>query len=370
MNRRSDSANRTYINDEKQSVKNMRPLIPPGPLGFGAAPLGNLFAPVSDEAAEETLSAAWDAGMRYFDTAPFYGMGLSEQRLGRALAHHAREEFVVSTKVGRLLVPDASVPRVQHGYVGALPFRVEFDYSAEGVHRSIDASLRRLSLDRIDIVYIHDVAEDTHGEDWQRQYRIAADGAMRALTDLRDQGVIGAWGLGVNRVEPCLMTLRDADPDVFLIAGRYTLLDTSALDTLIPVCDARGVQLVAGGPFNSGLLVGGTTFEYAEAPAEMLEKRRRLLTHCERFGVDLKAAALQFTNAPRAVACVIAGARNATEIRQNCAAMTETIPPAFWAALKTDGLLPADAPEPLLARGAPHAATPAPSDHECRGTRP
>jgi D-threo-aldose 1-dehydrogenase len=338
-------------------VNNRQALIPPGPLGFGAAPLGNLFARVNEEAAEETLNAAWEAGMRYFDTAPFYGMGLSEQRLGRALAHRARDEFVVSTKVGRLLIPDASVPEVQHGYVGALPFRVEFDYSAQGVLRSIEESLKRLSLDRIDIVYIHDVAEDAHREDWLRQYRIAVEGAMRALSDLRDQRVIGAWGLGVNRVEPCMMTLNDADPDVFLIAGRYTLLDTSALDALIPACDARGVQLVAGGPFNSGLLVGGTTFEYAQAPAEMLDKRRRLLAHCERFGVDLKAAALQFTHAPQAVACVIAGARNAGEIRQNCAAMSEPIPPAFWAALKADGLIPADAPEPLSSGDALHATT-------------
>lgn len=327
-------------------MKDKQALILPGPLGFGAAPLGNLFSRVSDEAAEETLSAAWEAGIRYFDTAPFYGMGLSEERLGRALAHHVRDEFVVSTKVGRLLIPDASVPEVQHGYVGALPFRVEFDYSAEGVRRSIDASLRRLSLERIDVVYIHDVAEDAHGDDWLRQYRIAADGAMRALTDLRDQGVIGAWGLGVNRVKPCLMTLSDADPDVFLVAGRYTLLDTSALDALIPACDDRGVRLVVGGPFNSGLLVGGTTFEYAEAPAEMLEKRRRLLSYCDRFGVDLKAAALQFSAAPGPVACVIPGARNAEEIRQNCSAIAEPIPSAFWASLKTDDLIPADAPEP------------------------
>jgi D-threo-aldose 1-dehydrogenase len=322
----------------------------PGPLGLGTAPLGNLFTRVTDAQAEETLSAAWEAGVRYFDTAPLYGAGLSELRLGQSLARYPRDAFVVSTKVGRLLIPDASVPEVQHGYVGGLPFRVEYDYSADGVRRSIDASLMRLGLDRIDIVYIHDIARDTHGDDWLRQYAIAVEGAMHALSRLRDEGVIGAWGLGVNRVEPCLRALRDADPDIFLLAGRYTLLDTSALDELIPVCDTRGVRLVIGGPYNSGLLAGGTTFEYADAPAQMVRKRNQLISYCERFGIDLKAAALQFCKAPGPVASVIAGARNAGEVRENCALMTASIPSDFWGALKRDGLIPEHAPQPA-ARG-------------------
>ena len=203
-----------------RSSRSTRGAIAPGPAGFGAAALGNLFARVSDETAAQTVSAAWDAGMRYFDTAPFYGAGLSERRLGRALASYPRDAFVVSTKVGRLLIPDASVPEIQHGYVGGLPFRVEYDYSADGARRSLEASLERLGLDRVDIVYIHDVAQDTHGDDWLRQYRIAVDGAMKVLSQWRDEGVIGAWGLGVNRVEPCLKTLEDADPDIFPLAGR------------------------------------------------------------------------------------------------------------------------------------------------------
>jgi D-threo-aldose 1-dehydrogenase len=318
----------------------------PGPLGLGTAPLGNLFTRVTDSQAEQTLSAAWEAGVRYFDTAPLYGAGLSEQRLGQSLARYPRDAFVVSTKVGRLLIPDASVPEVQHGYIGGLPFRVEYDYSADGVRRSIDASLMRLGLDRIDIVHIHDIARDTHGDDWLRQYDIAVEGAMRALSRLRDEGVIGAWGLGVNRVEPCLQALRDADPDMFLLAGRYSLLDTSALDELIPACDTRGVRLVIGGPYNSGLLAGGTTFEYADAPAQMVHKRNRLASYCERFGVDLKAAALQFCKAPRPVCAVIAGARSVKEVRENCALMTAPIPPDFWAALKKDGVIPEHAPQP------------------------
>jgi D-threo-aldose 1-dehydrogenase len=333
------------VNIEEQSRHSMRDIVP-GPLGFGAAPLGNLFARVTDEQAEQTLSAAWEAGVRYFDTAPLYGAGLSEQRIGRSLARYPRDAFAISTKVGRLLIPDPSVPEAQHGYVGGLPFRVEYDYSADGVRRSIDASLMRLGLDRVDIVYIHDIAQDTHGDDWLGQYAIAVEGAMRALSRLRDEGVIGAWGLGVNRVEPCLKALHDADPDIFLLAGRYSLLDTSALDELIPACDTRGVRLVIGGPYNSGLLAGGTTFEYADAPAEMLQKRDRLASYCERFGVDLKAAALQFCKAPRPVASVIVGARHAAEVRENCAAVTAAIPSDFWAALKSDGLIPAHAPQP------------------------
>ena len=329
-----------------RSDRYKRGAIAPGPAGFGAAALGNLFARVTDEAASATVSAAWDAGVRYFDTAPFYGAGLSEMRLGRALAHYPRDAFVVSTKVGRLLIPDATVPEVQNGYVGGLPFRVEYDYSGDGARRSLEASLTRLGMDRIDIVYIHDVAPDAHGDDWLRQYQVAADGAMKVLSQWRDEGVIGAWGLGVNRVEPCMKTLDDADPDIFLLAGRYTLLDTVALDALIPACEARGVQLVIGGPYNSGLLAGGNTFEYADAPAAMLDKRARLLACCERFGVDLKAAALQFCKAPHSVACVIAGARTPDEVRQNCAAMAAPIPRAFWTALKDDGLVPAHASEP------------------------
>ncbi len=329
-----------------------------GALGFGAAPLGNLYTRVTDAQAEQTLDAAWDVGIRYFDTAPFYGSGLSEQRVGRALSRYPRDEFVLSTKVGRLLVHDPSAPEVQHGYVGGLPFRIEYDYSADGARRSIEASLSRLGLDRIDMVYIHDVAQDTHGDDWLRQYASAANGAMRALSDLRDEGVIRAWGLGVNRVEPCLMALRDAAPDVFLLAGRYTLLDTSALGELIPACAAKGVRLVIGGPYNSGLLAGGTMFEYAPAPADMLEKTHRLALQCERYGIPLKAAALQFCKAPASVSCVIAGSRSASELRENWALMHTPIPPEFWAELKRRGLIPQEAPVPVAAPTSDTAAAP------------
>ncbi|PPK45980.1 D-threo-aldose 1-dehydrogenase [Trinickia symbiotica] len=319
----------------------------PGPIGFGGAPLGNLFSPVSEELAAQTISAAWKSGVRYFDTAPFYGTGLSERRLGQILRELPRQEFVLSTKVGRILVPDDSVPSAQNGYVFGLPFRVEYDYSSDGAYRSIEDSLERLGMDRIDVVYIHDVAEDTHGPDWKTQYRTAMDGAARALSDLRAQGVIRSWGLGVNRVEPCIRALIDSDPDVFLLAGRYTLLDTSALDSLIPACEQRGAKLVVGGPYNSGLLAGGTTFEYSTAPVEMVEKAALIGARCAQFGVSLKAAALQFCSAPEAVCAVIAGARNPDEVCENVKEMSAQIPADLWRMLKADGLIPAHAPEPI-----------------------
>jgi D-threo-aldose 1-dehydrogenase len=319
---------------------------PEGPLGFGGAPIGNLFERISDEAADETITAAWDAGLRYFDTAPHYGAGLSEHRLGRALRDKPRDSFVVSTKVGRMLTPDAQVPEVQFGYVGGLPFRAHFDYSADGAKRSIEDSLQRLGLSRIDVVYIHDIAEDTHGERWTDVFKLAMSGTARALDDLKRQGVIRAWGLGVNRIEPCLQALEYADPDIFLLAGRYSLLDYAALDTLFPACAVRGAKLVIGGPFNSGLLAGGTTFEYAKAPTAMIEKTRSIAEHCARFGVDIKAAALQFCQAPEVVAAVIAGARSPAEMEQNAKLVNTPIPADLWASLKDAGLLPMHAPEP------------------------
>lgn len=321
-------------------------LLPGHPLGFGGAPIGNLFERLADPVAAETIATAWAAGVRYFDTAPLYGAGLSEHRLGQALRAFPRDAYVLSTKVGRLLSPDANVPEVQSGYVGGLPFSVRFDYSGDAALRSIEQSLHRLGTSRIDIVYIHDIAEDTHGSEWTGMFDSAMAGAGRVLQDLKRQGVIGAWGLGVNRIEPCLRALDMADPDVFLLAGRYSLLDHTALDSLFPACAARGARVVIGGPFNSGLLAGGTTFEYASAPPAMIERTRRIAGHCARFDVDLKAAALQFCMAPDVVATVIAGARSPGQMQQNSALATTAIPRELWASLKQAGLLPGHAPEP------------------------
>jgi D-threo-aldose 1-dehydrogenase len=319
---------------------------PPGPLGLGGAPLGNLFAPIAEEEAEAAIEAAWDAGIRFFDTAPLYGFGLSEHRFGRVLRRRRRDAFALCTKVGRILDPDEAVPRERPPFVDGLPFRVRYDYSADGTLRSIEHSLARLGLLRLDVVLIHDCAEDPHGPAWPERFEEAMQGAAPALTRLREEGVIRAWGLGVNNVEPCLLALERADPDLFLIAGRYTLLDQAALHVLLPACAARGASLVIGGPYNSGLLAGGTTFNYAPAPPELVERRDRVAALCAAHGVSLKAAALRFCSAPSAVACVIPGGRSAAEVAENARLMAEPIPPALWQALRAQGLIPPGAEVP------------------------
>lgn len=320
--------------------------VPHGPLGCGGAPLGNMFAEVGDADARATLDAAWDSGVRTFDTAPFYGFGLSERRFGDALRSRPRDEFTLSTKVGRLLVPDPAPERRRFNFVDALPFQPRFDYSGDGTRRSLDDSLRRLGTDRIDVALIHDPAEDTHGPAWREMFDAAMAGAVPALERARAEGTIRAYGLGVNRVEPCLMALERADPDLFLLAGRYTLLDHAALDALFPACAARGVRVIVGGPYNSGLLAGGSTFDYEAAPPALIAKARRIAAHCAGHGVDIKAAALQFCAAHPVVATVIPGARTAGEVRQNAAMMAAPIPAALWDTLRRDGLIPDAAPTP------------------------
>lgn len=318
---------------------------PPGPLGFGGAPLGNMFETVDEATAGDALRAAWDSGVRYFDTAPHYGSGLSEHRFGAVLRDYPRDDFVLSTKVGRLLRPDSSRPEnppFRHG----LPFRVVPDYGYDATRRSIEDSLQRLGLARIDVAFVHDLAADHLGEAWEEQFALAERGAFRALAELRDQGVIRGWGLGVNLVEPCLRALERADPNVFLLAGRYSLLNQPALDRFFPLCEEHDASVVIGGPYNSGLLAGGTTFEYAEAPREMIERRDRIAAVCARHGADLRAAALQFCAAPAVVAAVIPGAKRAAKVQENARLMTAPLPAALWDELRADGLIPDAAPVP------------------------
>ncbi|MBM7406219.1 MULTISPECIES: aldo/keto reductase [Sphingomonas] len=319
---------------------------PPGPLGFGGAPLGNMFDVVDEATAEAALVAAWDSGVRYFDTAPHYGSGLSEHRFGTVLRRYPREQFVLSTKVGRLLQPDASYPE-NPPFKESLPFRVELDYSYDGVMRSIEDSYQRLGLAQIDIAFVHDLAADHLGDAWEEQFEIARTGAFRALAELRDQGVIKGWGLGVNRTEPCVRAIEQADPDVFLLAGRYSLLNQPALDRLFPLCAERGVHVVVGGPYNSGLLAGGRNFEYQEAPADMIAKRDRIAAICERHGADIRSAALQFCAAHPVVAAIIPGAKRPDKVRENARLMAATVPAAVWEELREEALIPADAPVPM-----------------------
>ncbi|SFR89549.1 aldo/keto reductase [Sphingomonas jatrophae] len=318
---------------------------PPGPLGFGGAPLGNMFEAIDDKTAEAALVAAWDSGVRYFDTAPHYGSGLSEHRFGNVLRRYPREAFALSTKVGRLLRPDPSRP--DNGpFVDGLPFRVEADYSYDATMRSIEDSYQRLGLAQIDIAFVHDLAADHLGPAWQEQFEVARSGAFRALTRLRDEGVIKGWGLGVNLTEPCIRALEVADPDVFLLAGRYSLLNQPALDRLFPMCAERGVHVVVGGPYNSGLLAGGRTFEYQDAPAEMVVRRDRIAAVCERHGADIRSAALQFCAAHPVVAAIIPGAKRPEKVAVNARLMAATIPSALWDELRHEQLIPANAPTP------------------------
>ncbi len=323
-------------------------------LGFGGAPLGNLFAPVGDVDAHALVRHAFEAGVRYFDTAPHYGNGLSEHRIGAALREIPRDTYVLSTKVGRLLVPDAAAPRNQHGYVDVLPFVQRWDYSYDGTLRSVEDSLQRLGFARIDYVYIHDVARDAHGDDAPRRFREAMDGAVPALSRLRAEGSIAGFGLGVNEVQVCIDALAHADLDVLLVAGRYTLLDQSALPELLPMCSKRGTRVVLGGPFNSGILATGARprdgrpayFDYAPAPPDIVARTAAVEALCAAHGVALKAAALQFPRTHPAVACVLAGARSTAELDENLALATLSIPAAFWRDLRSAGLISAGAPLP------------------------
>ena len=322
-------------------------------LGLGGAPLGNLFAPVTDAQAHTLLDAAWTSGCRSFDTAPHYGHGLSEQRLADALRQRPREAFMLSSKVGRLLTPDAGVPHEQHGYVGGLPFRQHWDYSAAGVRRSVEDSLQRLGLARLDVAFVHDCDAATHGGNADAVRRQVIDEALPALRALQREGVVGAVGLGVNDVQIVLDVLREADLDVLLLAGRYSLLDHGALPALLPLCVARGVRIALGGAFNSGLLATGTRggssparFNYAPAAREWVERTARIEAACERHGVALRAAALQFPLAHPAVEIVLVGARSAAEWQDSQAMAQQPIPSVFWHDLRADGLLPDAAPTP------------------------
>ena len=298
------------------------------PVVFGAAPVGGLYAPVSDEAAAETLQAAWAAGIRAFDTAPHYGAGLAERRLGEFLAGRPRDEFVVSTKVGRLLVPAAGDVDGAEGFYGTPPLTRIRDYSRDGVLRSLAESLGRLGLDRVDIALIHDP------DDFLRQ---AADAAYPALAELRSQGAVRAIGAGMNSATALTWLVERCDVDCVLVAGRYTLLDDAAADRLFPLCLRRGVAVLAGGVFNSGILAGpedGATYDYAPAPPPLLDRARRMRDACARHGVPLPAAALQYTLRHPAVTAAVVGTRTPEEVTSDVSYLQTPIPDALWAELE------------------------------------
>jgi D-threo-aldose 1-dehydrogenase len=289
--------------------------------GLGCAPLGGLYESVSDEQARATVDRAWDVGVRYFDTAPLYGSGLSEQRVGAALRQRPRGEFVLSTKVGRLL---ADGGRADPMFEGAPAAEAVFDFSYDGALRSLEASLERLGLDRVDIALIHD--PDDH-------YDQALDGAYRALVRLRDEGTVGGIGVGMNQSELLVRFARETDVDCFLVAGRYTLLDRSALAELLPLCAERGIAVIAGGVFNSGILAsedGTGHFDYHEPTQEQRERVHRLAATCARRHVPLQAAALQFPLGHPAVASVLVGCRSPEEVSEDVRLFELELPPELW----------------------------------------
>lgn len=321
----------------------------PGKIGFGAAPLGNMFRDIPEAEAIATVEAAWNQGIRYFDNAPLYGAGLAEIRMGKALACKPREDYVISTKVGRVILDEVDSDRTGEVFRHGRPNRVLRDYSADATRRSIEDSLERLKTDHIEIVWVHDVAQDHYGDDWLEAFESARKGAFRTLDRLRDEGVIKAWGLGVNRVEPIeiLLALDEPRPDGFLLAGRYTLLDHGrALQRVMPQVAERGLGIVVGGPYSSGALVGGPNFEYAPAAPEILDKVARINALADRHGVSMKAAGLQFSLANPAVAAVIPGASRPSRISEDQAALEENIPAEFWRELRGAGLVNSSAPLP------------------------
>ncbi len=320
-----------------------------GALAFGASSIGNLYSPVADERARAVVTACWSQGIRHFDTAPFYGFGLSERRLGDALRDHPRDNYILSTKVGRRLVPGAAGDK--YGFVSPMPFDPVFDYGYDGVMRSFEASLHRLGLARVDILYLHDLGRVTHGDDDDRQFAAAMDGGYRALAELRAAGDVAVIGLGVNEVAVCERSFAHADFDLFMLAGRHTLLNHDASQFLTE-CDRRGVSIVAAGVFNSGILATGTGgadapwYDYAPAPPEVIAQVRTIEAICTRHGVPLPAAAMQFAAAPAAVHATAIGTASPARIGDLRALANHVIPSRFWEELSAAGLVPAHVPLP------------------------
>jgi len=309
-------------------------------IGLGSAPLGGLFSPVSDADAQATIERAWSLGVRFFDTAPLYGFGLAERRLGAFLRQQPRESYVISTKVGRLLRAPDGAPAEDEHYKGTPRERPVFDFSHDGVMRSVEESLERLGLDRIDVLLVHD--PDDHYDD-------AVTGAFRALQGLRENGTVKAIGAGMNQSEMLVRFAEAVPVDCFLLAGRYTLLDQGALDALFPLCQAKHIGILLGGLYNSGILANPTTsakFNYQDADAALVARALELDALCRKHGTELKAAALQFCMAHPAVTVAVMGARNAGEVADNMAMTEKAVPAAFWQELRARKLVDVRAPLP------------------------
>jgi D-threo-aldose 1-dehydrogenase len=312
-------------------------------LGLGGAPLGGNFADLDYGQAAELIQAAKDAGIGYFDTAPWYGFGRSERVMGDLLRG---TDYILSDKVGRLLAPGPVENPMDFGMVDPLPFHVVYDYGYDGIMRAYEDNLQRLGLDRIDVLLAHDIGAFQHGDENTRHFKDLAEGGYRAMDELRRNGHVKAIGLGVNENEVCQDALGIGDWDVFLLAGRYTLLEQTPLDSLFPACAEAGTTIICGGPFNSGILVGRDMWNYAKAPDDVVAKARALGNAADEFGIPLAAAALQFPLGHDIVTSVIPGPRSKTELDQIIGWFETAIPDGFWGALKSRGLMHEAAPVP------------------------
>ncbi|NOW48436.1 D-threo-aldose 1-dehydrogenase [Novosphingobium sp. SG751A] len=325
-------------------------------IGIGCSDMGNRNRPRPPQEAAETGHAALEAGLNWFDVAPYYGLGLAERRLGDALRETPRDDFVISSKVGRPLIPDhdADIGKPRHGFHSPMPFRAGFDYSYDGVMRSWENSLHRLGLARIDILFVHDIGAYAHGEEDPERWREFIGGGLRALNELKSSGAIKAFGLGVNEAAVCHRMLDEAPVDGFLLAGRYTLLDHAGALPLLDRCYEQGVSVIAAGPYNTGLLAGGSRrsgamrYDYGAPTAEVLDRLNLLEVLCGAHGVPLVAAALQFGLGHRAVASVLPGVAGAARVAETHALATITIPAAFWAELAASGIIASGVPLPSV----------------------
>lgn len=319
--------------------------------GFGTAPIGNIFREIDESTSAAMIEQAWDAGIRYYDTAPMYGHGLSELRTGEGLRWKNRDDFVLSSKVGRILRPAVRAEIDFTPWTNAAPFKMHFDYSYDGTMRAFEDSLNRLALERMDICFIHDIDVFTRGDEQPEVFEQAMDGAWRALASLREQGIVKAIGVGVNEWEVCHAALKRRDFDCFLLAGRYTLLEQASLDRFLPLCEERGAVVVVGGGFNSGILATGAKegakYNYVPAPVEIMDQVQKIESVCKEYNVPLPAAAMQFVVAHPAVPTFMAGTRTVKQLEQNLRWFSYDIPVDFWSDLKLKGLLREDAPIPV-----------------------
>jgi D-threo-aldose 1-dehydrogenase len=327
---------------------------PPFKFGMGGVPLGNEFSIVTDEDANAILEAAWSAGVRYYDVSPWYGLGLAERRFGYFLHNKKRSDYIISSKVGKLLKASKSAHNRDLFPFSPSPNDVVFDYTGPGIRRSIEDSLQRLGIDSLDIAFVHDLSPDNKllPTPWEEQFKIATTGAFPELTRMREEGIIKGWGLGVNRPEPILQVLEVADPDVCLLASQYSLIDhKNALNNIFPAVRRKDVSLVIGSSLNAGFISGSPRYNYGKdsykIPAAYIEKRKRLREIAANHGVDLRTAALQFSAAPDVASALVVGVSRERQILEDYTSMQTKIPAEFWADLKSQNLIEQNAPIPV-----------------------